>query len=395
MGVVPVPLRAGGTLIPIARPCFGPEEEQAVAEVLRSGWVAQGPATAALEEEFARATGVPQAVATSSCTTALHLAVLACGVGPGDEVVLPSYTFPATANAVLYVGAVPVLADIDPATLNLDVRAAASAIGPRTRAVIGVHLFGAPCDIVAVRALCRERNVALIEDAACAVGTTVDGAPAGSFGDVACFSFHARKVVTCGEGGMLTTHDQERAELMRSLRTHGADRSAEQRHAEGAAPADAMYTRLGYNYRLSDVQAAIARVQLGRLRTFVAERRALAARYDDAFASLSGLRLPPRSPGHSYQSYVVVLEDDAALEPADFMTFLAERGVSTRVGTYAIHRQPYHVAAAARTPSPLTVSDQAARRSVALPIFNGLLQSDQDCVIDAVHAAWKQNITNT
>lgn len=376
-------------MIPIARPCFGPEEEAAVAEVLRSGWVAQGPTTAALEDEFAAATGVPHAIATSSATTALHLAVLACGVAPGDEVVLPSYTFPATANAVLYAGGIPVLADVDPATLNLDVRSAAAAITDRTRAVIGVHLFGAPCAIRELESLCEGRGVALIEDAACAIGTTVDGAAAGAFGDVGCFSFHARKVVTCGEGGMLTTRSEEKAELMRSLRTHGADRSAEQRHAEGLAPADALYTRLGYNYRLSDVQAAIARVQLTRLDAFVRERRALAARYDEAFAELAGLRLPPRDPGHSYQSYVVVLEAGSPLEPAAFMAALAERGVSTRVGTYAVHRQPY-LAECRRGPGGLAASEEAATRSVALPLYNGLSTDDHDRVVAAVRALWKQ-----
>ncbi|MBZ0266521.1 DegT/DnrJ/EryC1/StrS family aminotransferase [bacterium] len=380
-------------MIPIARPFFGPEEERAVAEVLRSGWVAQGPTTAALEDEFAAASGVPFAIATSSATTALHLAVVACGVQPGDEVVLPSYTFPATANAVLYAGGIPVLADIDPATLNLDVAAAEAALTARTRAVIGVHLFGAPCAIRELESLCGNRGIALIEDAACAIGTRVDGRAAGGFGDVGCFSFHARKVVTCGEGGMLTTRSEEKAELMRSLRTHGADRSAEQRHAEGAAPADALYARLGYNYRLSDVQAAIARVQLGRLDAFVRERRALAARYDEALGPLPGLRLPPQDAGHSYQSYVVVLESGSPIEPAPFMAALAARGVSTRVGTYAVHRQPY-LADCRRGPGGLAASEEAAKRSVALPLFNGLSKDDQDRVIDAVQATWKQTSAN-
>ena len=198
-------------MIPLARPFFGPEEEEAVAEVLRSGWVAQGPTTAKLEEEFAPLAGVPHAIATSSCTTALHLAIVACGVGPGDEVILPSFTFPATANAVLYEGAIPVLVDIDPATLNIDVRAAERAIGPRTRAILGVHLFGAPCEIRELRALCDARGLSLIEDAACAVGTEFEGRPIGSWGHVACFSFHARKIVTCGEGGMVTTADDAKA----------------------------------------------------------------------------------------------------------------------------------------------------------------------------------------
>lgn len=379
--------------IPIARPSFGPEEEAAVAEVLRSGWVAQGPTTAAFEAEFAESVGVPYAIAASSCTTALHLAVLACGVQPGDEVILPSYTFPATANAVIYAGGVPVLADVDPDTLNLSATSAAAAVSPRTKAIIGVHLFGAPFDLEGLSALCRDRNLALIEDAACAIGTTIGGRPVGGFGEVACFSFHARKVVTCGEGGMLTTSDAGKAELMSSLRTHGADRSAEQRHAEGAAPADALYSRLGYNYRLSDIQAAVGRVQLGRLAGFLQERRTLAARYDEAFADLAGMRLPPPSvdgtqAGHSYQSYVIVLEDDAPVMADSFMRALADEGISTRVGTYAIHRQPY-LGDLARCPVPLPHSDHAARHSVALPLFNGLDRPSCDRVIRAVQAAWR------
>jgi perosamine synthetase len=378
-------------VIPLARPWFGPEEEAAAAEVLRSGWVAQGPTTAAFEDAFARAVDVTHAVAASSCTTALHLAMDVCGVKPGDEVVLPSFTFPATANAVLYAGGVPVLVDVDPATLNVDPEALDAACTSRTRAILGVHLFGAPCEIGTLAEIARRRNVALIEDAACAIGTTHDGRPAGGLGDVGCFSLHARKVITCGEGGVLTTNDEERAELARSLRTHGADRSAEHRHAEGAAPSDAMYVHLGYNYRLSDVQAAIALVQLGRLDGFVAERRALARRYDEAFGPLEGLRLPPDAPDrrHSYQSYVVIVEAAAPLDAADLMARLAERGISTRVGTYAIHRQPY-LGERARIPFPLTASDEAARCSVALPLFNGLDASDQDRVIEEVQAIWKR-----
>ncbi len=376
-------------MIPVARPWFGPEEERAAAEVLRSGWVAQGPTTAAFEEEFARAVDVPHAIATSSCTTGLHLAMDLAGVTPGDEVVLPSFTFPATANAVLYAGGVPVLVDVDPATLNVDVEMLERACGPRTRAVLGVHLFGAPCEIDALADVAARHGTALIEDAACAIGTRFDGKPVGGLGDIGCFSLHARKVITCGEGGVLTTANEEWAERARSLRTHGADRSAEQRHREGAASGDALYVELGYNYRLSDVQAAIARVQLGRLDDFVAERRKLARRYDEALASLEGLRLPPDRDErrHSYQSYVVVTGPDAPLTGAELMERLAERGISTRVGTYAIHRQPY-ATARARIPFPLPASDEAARNSVALPLFNGLAPNDQDRVIEEIRALW-------
>lgn len=383
-------------MIPLSRPAFGTEEEDAVRAVLRSGWVAQGPETAAFEAEFAHAVGVPHAIAVSSCTTALHLAVIAAGVGPDDEVILPAFTFPATANAVLYAGGVPVLVDVEPATLNIDPRRVEDAVTPRTKAVIGVHLFGFPCDIGALRAVCGKRDLFLIEDAACAVGTRIDGRMAGGFGDVACFSLHARKVITCGEGGVLTTRNDELAERMRSLRTHGADRAAEAREGEGLAPPAPRYGRLGYNYRLSDIQSAVARVQLGRLDGFVRERNELAARYDEGLAELPGLRLPPRAPGslHSYQSYVVVVEAGAPTSARSLMDALAGREISTRTGTYAVHREPYFRNHVRRLPS-LPASEHAAEASIALPLFNGLTRADQDSVISALRGAWEGSRTRS
>ncbi len=379
-------------MIPLARPFFGPEEESAVAEVLRSGWVAQGPTTASLEKEFAAAVGTKHALAASSCTTALHLAVVASGAGRGDEVILPSYTFPATANAVLYEGATPVLVDVDPATLNIDPEAVEAAITERTKAIIGVHLFGQPCDIVRLEEIARERGLFLIEDAACAIGTRIGGRAAGCFGNVACFSLHARKVVTCGEGGMLTTDDDGIAELISSLRTHGVDRSAEARHAEGVAPAVARYVRMGYNYRLSDVQSAVARVQLERLDGFVTERDGIASRYSEEFSDLPGLRRPPRPAGgvHSWQSYVVVVEREAPVEPEVFMARLAERGVSTRIGTYAVHTEPYFRERFGELSLP--ASEEAAARSVALPIWNGMPAGSVDEVVGSVREVWQETV---
>jgi len=282
-----------------------------------------------------------------------------------------------------------VLADIERATLNLDAAAAERAITPRTKAIIGVHLFGFPCEIESLRRTCDDRGLFLIEDAACAVGTSVHGRMAGGFGDVACFSFHARKVVTTGEGGMLTTARDDVAELLRSLRTHGADRAADAREREGLAPPSPRFVRLGYNYRLSDVQSAVGRVQLRKLESLVREREDLAHRYDRAFADLPGLRLPPRREGyrHSYQSYVVVLEPDAPLDARTLMDELAGREISTRPGTYAIHREPYFrdVAPPAAT---LPASEEAAANSVALPLFNGLAPDDQDRVVRAVRECW-------
>ncbi|MGQ0721427.1 MAG: DegT/DnrJ/EryC1/StrS family aminotransferase [Candidatus Eiseniibacteriota bacterium] len=375
-------------MIPLSRPAFGPEEEDAVRDVLRSGWVAQGPTTAAFEREFAAVIGAPHAVAVSSCTTALHLAVLGAAIRPGDEVILPSFTFPATANAVLYEGGTPVLVDVDRRTLNIDPAAAAAAVGPRTRAIIGVHLFGFPCEIRALESLCTERGLFLIEDAACAVGTRIGERMAGTFGDVACFSFHARKVVTCGEGGMLTTRRDDLAAELASRRTHGADRGAEVREGEGLAPTSPRHVRLGYNYRLSDVQSAIARVQLTRLEGFVREREELARRYDEGFADLQGLQLPPRDPGlrHSWQSYVVVVDAEAPVAARALRDALAGRGVATRPGTYAVHQEPYW---RERFPVPsLPNAERAAAGSVALPLYNGLSWENQARVIDSVRQSF-------
>ncbi|MDP6528223.1 MAG: DegT/DnrJ/EryC1/StrS family aminotransferase [Gemmatimonadota bacterium] len=376
-------------MIPVARPCFGEEEERAVAAVLRSGWVAQGPETVAFEREFAGYVGVSHAVATSSCTTALHLAVEAAGIGPGDEVLFPAYTFPATANAVLHAGGTPVPVDIDPVTLNLDAKKTAAAVTPRTKAVIAVHLFGCACPMSSLESLCREHDLFLIEDAACAVGTMVEGRPAGSVGRVACFSFHARKVLTSGEGGMLTTDDESTAHLLRSLRNHGADRSAEERQKEGSAPPAPRFGRPGYNYRISDIQSAVGRVQLSRLPAFLKERRELAERYAEGLAGLSGLRLPPLpgDAGHSFQSFVVVLDPPAPVDAPALMGTLADQGISTRIGTFAVHREPYFADLFPQIPA-LPEAEHAAQASVALPLYNGLSVPDQDRVIRALHAIW-------
>jgi dTDP-4-amino-4,6-dideoxygalactose transaminase len=370
-------------MIPLSRPYFGSEELGAVREVLETGWVAQGPTTARFEQEFAELARVSHAIATSSCTTALHLAVVAGGIGPGDEVILPSFTFPATANAVLYERGVPVLVDIERDTLNIDVEAARRAINSRTKAIVGVHLFGFPCEIEKLRELARDKGLFLVEDAACAIGTEIEGRPVGGFGDLACFSFHGRKIVTCGEGGMLTTDDAALAAKLRSLRTHGASEPAEVKHQRGPVSDVTSYVRLGYNYRISDVQSAIARVQLRRLESFVKEREALAQRYEEALDGLP-LRLPPRRVGlrHSYQSFVVVLEKDAG-NATVFRAQLAERGITTRVGTYAIHRQPYFPRELVPE-APLPFSEEAAERSVALPLFNGMTRADQEVVVSAV-----------
>jgi len=288
--------------IPFARPEFGDAEAAAVADVLRSGWASQGPAVARFEALFAERVGARHAVATSSCTTALHLALLLAGVGAGDEVICPSYSFIATANAVLYTGAVPVFADIDASTWNLDAADALRRRTPRTKAVMPVHQVGLAANLDAFAPFASD-GVAIVEDAACAIGSTYRNGPIGSHGHLTCFSFHPRKTVSTGEGGMITTDDADLAERARRLRSHGASVSALSRHqAKGVVFEE--YEELGYNYRLSDVQAAIGIVQLSRLDALLARRRAIADRYDAAFHALPQVQVParPEYAGHAFQS---------------------------------------------------------------------------------------------
>ena len=265
-------------MIPVMRPWLGAEEAAAAAEAVSSGWVAQGPRVAEFEEAFASAIGAGYAVAVSSCTAALHLALLAAGIGPGDEVVVPSLSFIATANAARYVGAVPVFADVDEATQNLTPATVEPCLTPRTRAVILVDQAGVPADLDAMHDLCGPRGITVVEDAACAVGSVYRGRPVGAGANLATFSFHPRKLLTTGEGGMLVTPDLDVAARLRRLREHGMDLSAAARHAS-RQPVIEHYLELGFNFRMTDVQAAIGLVQLGKLDQLIARRRLLAQRY--------------------------------------------------------------------------------------------------------------------
>ncbi|MEV7593652.1 DegT/DnrJ/EryC1/StrS family aminotransferase [Streptomyces sp. NPDC089922] len=365
--------------IPVMVPWLGEEEARAAADAVLSGWVAQGPRVAEFERAFAERVGAGHAVAVSSCTTALHLALLALELGPGDEVIVPSLSFIATANAVRYVGARPVFADVEEATGNLTAATVDAVRTPRTRAVLVVHQGGVPADVHALRAACAEWDVALVEDAACGIGATVGGKSVGHGALLAAWSFHPRKVITTGEGGMLTTDDGQWAERLRRLREHGMNVSAAQRHAS-STPIVESYLEVGYNFRMTDIQAAVGLVQLGRLDEIVARRRALAARYGELLAGVPGVR-PVRDPAYgegNFQSYWVLLEPDFPVGRDELLAVLSEAGVSARRGIMASHLEPAYAGHGA---AALPVTERITRDSLILPLFHTMTAAQQDRVV--------------
>jgi dTDP-4-amino-4,6-dideoxygalactose transaminase len=376
--------------VPLARPSFGPEEEELLLAALRSGWVTQGPRVEEFEARFAEAVGARHAVAVSSGTAALFLALHALELRPGDEVIAPSLSFIATANAIVHAGALPVLVDVDPATQNLDPVAAAAALTPRTRAILLVHQLGLPADLDALQAIAAQRGLALVEDAACAVGSRHRGLPIGASGNPCAFSFHPRKVLVTGEGGMLTTADARLAERLRRLRHQGMSISDLERHRAEHAILES-YPEVGYNFRLSDLHAALGLAQLARLEGFLAERRRLAARYDAAFAGTRIVR--PRIPAWAapnHQSYLVRLEGADAAERQRVLDRLRRRGIGARRGLMAIHREPAYRAWPPRAPLPHT--EAAAVSTLVLPLFPGLADADQDYVIAELRAAVESSL---
>jgi dTDP-4-amino-4,6-dideoxygalactose transaminase len=366
------------------RPWLGADEAAAAADAVASGWVAQGPRVAEFEHAFAASVGQAHGVAVSSCTAALHLALVALGIGPGDEVVVPSLSFIATANAVRYVGARTVFADVELATQNLSPQTIRPHLTRRTRAVIVVDQAGVPADLDGVRALCEPRGITVIEDAACAVGSTYRGEPVAARAQIAAFSFHPRKVLTTGEGGMIVTQDAGLAARLRRLRDHGSDASAAQRHVS-QQPVLERYLELGFNYRMTDIQAAIGLVQLAKLGQMTARRRELAERYQRLLAGLPGLRTvaDPTFGTTNYQSFWIVLPDDSPVTRDELLGRLAKAGISARRGIMAAHLEPAY---AGHRHAALPATTLLTSRSLILPLFHEMTEAEQDCVVQELSA---------
>jgi perosamine synthetase len=373
-------------MIPVARPYLGIEEEQAVIDVLRSGWVTQGPRVAEFEEKFSEYIGCDHAVAISSCTTALHLALVACGIGPGDEVICPSLSFIATANSIAYTGATPIFGDIDLETYNLDPTRLEEAISSRTKAILVVHQIGLPAEMNELLAVAAKHGLTVIEDAACAIGSEYDGKLVGKpLGTMACFSFHPRKILTTGEGGMITTSDAKLAERLRRLRQHAMSMSDVARHNAKQISSET-YDEVGFNFRMTDMQAAIGLTQLGRLDDFLKRRRLLAARYTEALQSVPWVQTPvvPANCRHNYQSYMVRLVDDFAAKREALMQELLEKKISTRRAIMAIHRElPYR---SERWERALPNTNCATDTGLILPLFHQMTEPEQDYIIEALQA---------
>jgi dTDP-4-amino-4,6-dideoxygalactose transaminase len=373
-------------MISVARPFIGVEEEQAVIEALRSGWITQGSRVAAFEQGFSDYIGCDHAVAVSSCTTALHLAMIASNIGPGDEVICPSLSFIATANSITYVGATPIFCDIDPATYNLDPLKIEEAITPRTKAILVVHQIGLPAEMQKILEVARKHGLAVIEDAACAIGSTYEGQLIGKpLGTMACFSFHPRKILTTGEGGMITTNDADLANKLRRLRQHAMSLSDVARHNAKQVTTET-YDEVGYNFRMTDLQAAIGSVQLRRLPDFLEKRRHLASRYDEALGPLSWLETPsvPANCLPNYQSYMVRLNEASATNRDAIMQVLLEKNISTRRAIMATHREaPYR---SERWDAVLPQTNMVTDTALILPLFHQMSEADQDYVIEALYA---------
>jgi perosamine synthetase len=371
--------------IPISLPVTGEEEWHATREPLVNGWLTSGPKVREFEQLFAERHQVKHALAVTSATTALHLALVALNVGPGDEVIVPAFTWVSTANVVLYCGANVVFADVNPSTFNIDPQDLKKKITPKTKAIIPVHLFGLCADMDAIKEIAG--NIPLVEDGACAAGSAFRGVPAGGLGTIGCFSFHPRKSVTTGEGGMITTNDDQIAEVIGMLRNHGASISEEQRHHGPRPYILPDFNMLGYNYRMTDLQGAVGVVQIKKLDQFIDERSKWAAWYSKELAEVKWLKTPQfgNDYKHGWQSFVTLVDEATApMSRNEIMEKLQENGISTRPGTHAVHMLNFYAEKYNLKPSDFPGAQTANDRSMAIPLHNRMVAEDYKYVVEVI-----------
>ena len=375
--------------IPVTRPFTGDEEKNATAEVVESGWLTQGPRVTEFENKVASYVGASHAIATTSCTTSLQLALELCNITPGDEVILPSYTWIATANVIRMVGARPVFVDIDLDTMNISPAALKGAITKKTRAILPVHQFGLPADLDAISEIAKPHGITIVEDAACAIGSSYKNQPVGGLGNLPCFSFHPRKVITTGEGGMLVTEDENMARSARILLNHGASVSDIAKHKADTVEAllAEEFCEVGYNYRMTNLQGALGVVQMDRLAFILAARNEKAELYSDAFAKLPFV-IPPETPKYAtpnWQSYAVRICDECPVDRNTVAQRLLNVGIACRPAYMACHVQPEYRGMVSETNLPNTM--KALQSLLILPLYPQMTEAEQSYVIKALSDA--------